>query len=147
MRWVVTAAAVGLALALPAAAQEPKPTTVQPKPKSGGVWTTFTVRYDSTGQEASEGDALYVRGPKGTRCSGELVAGNVGHEGGIQTIRMGPRLEDDDQDGRRYTFVPRDPDTQRRIRPWCRGVYRGWVQKEYESGFPEKHTRFRFRVR
>jgi hypothetical protein len=136
-----------LVLALPAAAQESKPTTVQPQPKSGGTQATFTVRYDSLGQEGFGGDQLYVRGPKGTRCSGEIVAGPVGHYGGIQTILMGPRLADDDQRGRRYTFVPRDPETQRRIGPWCRGVYRGWVQWEDDDVQVHKHTRFRFRVR
>jgi hypothetical protein len=147
MRWPVGAAAAAvLALALPATAQEPRPTTVQPKPKSGGARTTFTVRYDAIGQEGFGGDQLYVRGPRGTRCAGEVIHGAVGHEGGIQTIAMGPRLDEGGL-GPRYRFVPRDPDTEKRLRTWCRGEYRGWVQWEDDDGEVDKHTRFRFRVR
>ena len=135
-----------LALALPAAAQEPKPTTVQPKPKSGGTQTTFTVRYDGIGQEGSGGDQLYVRGPKGTRCAGVVVQGSIAHVGGIQTIRMGPRAKGNPEIPR-YEMTPHDPDTGKRLRSWCRGVYRGWVQYEDEDPEVDKHTRFRFRVR
>ena len=137
----------GALLAAPASAQDSEPTRVVPKPKSGGTLTTFVVRYDSLGDEAAGGDTLYVTGPRGTRCAGEVLGNAVGHDGGITTIRMGPRLPADDIDGNRYDFVPRDPDTQKRLPRWCRGVYRGWINLEEESDPPVKHTRFRFAVR
>jgi hypothetical protein len=150
MRWVPGGVIVALTLALPASAQDDRPRRVQPKPKSGGPMTTFVVRYHAIGQDAMGGDQLYVLGPKGTRCDGVVIYyAPVGHEEGTQVISLGPRVDESD-DGRRnrYHYAPRDPDSERRLGSWCRGVYRGWVEFETEGDrTPEKHTRFRFAVR
>ena len=135
-----------LALALRAAARESKPTTVQPKPKAGGARTTFTVHYDSLGQEGFGGDQLYVRGPQGNALRRRDRPRRRRARGRDPDDRDGAAL-DERSDIPRYEFAPRDPDTRRRLGSWCRGEYRGWVQGEEDSGPPEKHTRFRFRVR
>ena len=144
--------AIGFFLAVPASAQDRKPEHVVPKPKRGGTRTTFVVRYESFGADAFGGDVIQVRGPRGTRCSALLISEPVGHEGGPQRIAMGPRVDEDDSDeyGGRFFIRPRedlDDGRTRTLSRWCRGVYRGWVEFEWENHEPTKHTRFRFVVR
>jgi hypothetical protein len=135
-------------LAAPASAQDDEPTRVVPKPKAGGPLTTFVVRYHAVGQDSTGGDQLYVRGPKGTRCDGVVVYyAPVGHEEGTQVIHLDPRTRERDLGRNRYEYAPRDPRTEKRLSRWCRGVYRGWVELEWENDEPTRHTRFRFVVR
>jgi hypothetical protein len=151
MRWVPAGVIVALALALPAAAGEPEPDRVVPKPKRGGTFTTFVVRYESSGAGAFGGDELWVRGPRGTSCFGTVVVESVGHEAEPQRIAIGPRVDEGDSDGYEGRLFIRPQDgldegDPKPLRRWCRGVYRGWVACCQDAN-PEKHTRFRFAVR
>lgn len=138
-----------LALALPAAAQEPKPETVQPKPKSGGPLTTFVIRWVTDTDSDNAGEQFYVWGPRGTRCKGLVAYSPVGYTGGPQTVRVGPRARGEGE--RLFSVRPEEPGTEGPAKPlerWCKGVYRGRVEFHNEDGETEYIVvRFRFRVR
>lgn len=137
------------ALAVPASAGELEPKVIQPSPKYGGTKTTFTAKYDNDLASDNAGDQFHLIGPRGTRCHGLVGYSPTGHEGGIQTIRMGPRAKASGY--REYAVRPENPDPEARqeyFDRWCKGVYRGRVQYENADGEVEYvKVRFRFRVR
>lgn len=135
-------------LAVPAAAQDDEPDVAHPTPKRGGVTTTFTVRYVNDLESDNAGDQLYLFGPRGTACHGQVGYTPTGYEGGTQTIRMGPRASG--RGGRVFVVRPTDPspESSRPLSRWCKGVYRGRVEYQNEDGETEYvKVRFRFRVR
>ena len=149
MRWVPAGVIAALALALPASAQDSAPPRIKAKPKVGTPKTTFTVRYVSRGSDAHSSDYVYLNGPAGTRCDGEVLSESVGTFEGKQRIDMGPRVPDDDPSLRHYAIQPYYPgDGAPRLKRWCRGVYRGGIYFEREDE-PEVEdiARFRFRVK
>ena len=137
------------ALAAPAAAGDLEPQVIQPRPKYGGLKTTFTVKYVNDVRSDNAGDQLYLIGPRRTRWHGLVGQTSTGHEGGTQTIRMGPRAKASGT--REYAVRPENPDPEARedyFDSWCKGVYRGRVQYEDAKGFVDHvKVRFRFRVR
>jgi hypothetical protein len=131
-------------------ADEETPPRVKAKPKVGGPHTTFTARYVSGGSDADSTDRVYLNGPDGTRCDGEVIFEAVGFVRGKQRLDMGPRVPEDDPGERHYALEPYFPDREDEppMKRWCRGVYRGGVYFE-RDGHPEdtrQLVRFRFRV-
>jgi hypothetical protein len=141
--WVPVAATLLGAASAQAAYRPP----VRPvDPRAGNRSTTFSFTYDSTGQDGSGGDQLYLVGPRGTHCQGLVAQFPTGHSPGRQRILIGPRVRDP-SNFNPYRYRPDDPRSDQALSHWCPGVYRGRVQFEQEGGEAFVEARFRFRVR
>ena len=112
-------------------------------PRHGGPLTTFRFRYWSPGSD-NNGDQLYLYGPPGTRCRGEIAQTPTGFARGTQTILLGPRARGS---GPRTFAIGADV-RGGPFRRWCRGLYRGVIR--WEGWDVEEEIvvgRFFFRVR
>lgn len=110
------------------------------RPGSAGPFTTFVLRYDSAGSSSVGGDELYLHGPRGTPCRGQIAHEPTGHFEGLQRIRFGFHPPAKDQGDREYYVVPDFLDRGR----WCRGYYHGHVLFQDESSGMSTHTFLRF---
>jgi hypothetical protein len=104
------------------------------RPAHGRPWTTFVVRYRSSGGDGYSGDQIHLFGPRRTRCAGPILGEPTGELPGTQTIYLTPGARPSSH-ARVYHYSPYSQRTFRpkRLSAWCPGYYHGTIRYEIPS--------------